>query len=222
MAARRDAEITLSLLFSYLSVCTFPALRYLPLMHRWSLFIFRARWALLLLWMALVAGAVGLLPDLQFHFNLGRMLRGDDARVSEIKQFYKTFPPSDGHMMVSASSPDVLTINNLRAAERWAAKLRALPEVKDVISPRLLLNLKLDGFTLDEWASLGGTGEEPLEFGDGPGMEGFRGNLVSKDGKSVALYLIRERKTSGRQLHAAVKAVAPDLWQGSVVRVVGT
>ncbi len=191
-------------------------------MQQWSSFIFRARWVLLLLWIVLVAGAVGLLPDLQFRFNLGRMLRGDDARVSEIKQFYSTFPPSDGHLMVSASSSGVLTINNLRAAERWAGKFRALPEVKEVISPRLLLNLKLDGFTLDEWARLGGTGEEPLEFGDGPGMNGFRGDLVSKDGKSVALYLIKERRTSNRKFHAAVKAVEPELWEGAVVRVVGT
>jgi predicted RND superfamily exporter protein len=186
-------------------------------MNHWSLFIVRSRWFFALLWIGLVFGAVGLLPDLNFRFNLGQMLRGDDDRVSEVRNFYRTFPPSDGHLMVSATSTRKLTINDLRGAELWAEQFRALPEVKEVISPRLLLDLKLDGFTLDEWAHLGGTGDEPLNFGSGPGMSTFRGHLVSRDGKSVALYLIKGKG----DFYGAVESVDTVPWKDAEIRLVG-
>ncbi len=169
----------------------------------------------------MILGSARLLPDLNFRFNLGQMLRGDDDQVQDVRQFYATFPPSDGHLMVTASSPKRVTINDLRGAERWAEQFRALPEVKEVISPRLLLDLKLDGFTLDEWARLGGTGDEPLELGDGPGMDSFRGQLVSHDGKSVALYLIREKGFSREQFHSAAESVDALPWEDAEIRVVG-
>ncbi len=186
-------------------------------MNRWPILLIRLRWIFALVWAGLVVGAVSLLPDLNFRFNLGQMLRGDDDQVKEVRQFYKTFPPSDGHLMVTASSSRKLTIDDLRSAERWAEQFRALPEVKEVISPRLLLNLKLDGFTLDEWARLGGTGQEPLEFGDGPGMTTFRGHLVSRNGKSIALYLIRDRGN----FYRAVESVNTVPWPDAEVRLVG-
>lgn len=170
----------------------------------------------------MVAGSTWLLPQLDFTFNLGRMLRGDEDRVAEIKQFYRTFPPSDGHVMISASADQILTINDLRAAEQWAEKFRALPEVREVISTEQLLNLKLDGFTLDEWARLGGTGNESLVFGNGPGMETFKGNLISRDLRSVAIYLIKAKGIPNRQLHRAVESITDIPWEGAVVRVVGT
>ncbi|MCB1064661.1 MAG: MMPL family transporter [Verrucomicrobiae bacterium] len=186
-------------------------------MDRWPQFVIRFRWIFAIIWVGLVVGAIGLVPDLNFRFNLGQMLRGDQDRVNDVRSFYKTFPPSDGHLMVTATSPKRLTINDLRGAERWAEQFRALPEVKEVISPRLLLDLELDGFTLDEWARLGGTGDEPLEFGDGPGMATFRGHLVSHDGKSVALYLIRGKGNIDR----AVESVKTLPWSGAEVRIVG-
>lgn len=188
-------------------------------MSSWPHLLIRMRWGLALLWLGLLFGSAGLLPRLDFKFNLGQMLRGDEARVTEVRGFYKTFPPSDGHLMVTATSPERLTIENLRAAERWADEFRALPEVKDVISPRLLLGMELDGFTLDEWARLGGTGDEPLEFGDGPGMASFRGHLVSHDGRSVALYLIRGSNQGS--FHRAVESVKTLPWAGAEIRVVG-
>jgi predicted RND superfamily exporter protein len=189
---------------------------------RWPVFIVRARWAFGLLWFALVVGAGVLLPRLEFKFNLAQMLRGNDAQVKEIKQFYNTFPPSDGHLMVSASADRLITVNDLRAAERWAEQFRALPEVAEVLSPRLLLDLKLDGFTLDEWARLGGTGDEPLVLGDGPGMATFKGQILSRDGRSVALYLIKAKGVRTRDLHRAAESVAVAPWEGAVVRLVGT
>lgn len=188
-------------------------------MHRWPHFLIRTRWVFAFLWLVLVIGAVRLLPDLDFRFSLGQMLRGDDDQVSEVRRFYQTFPPSDGHLMITASSAEKLTINDLREAELWAEQFRDLPQVKEVISPRLLLDLKLDGFTLDEWARLGGTGNETLDFGDGPGMATFRGHLVSHDGKSVALYLIRK---GGRgEFHRAVKSIDTLPWPDAEIRVVG-
>jgi len=189
-------------------------------MNRWPSFLVRTRWLFAILWIGLTVGAVNLLPDLNFSFNLGRMLRGNDDQVKEVRQFYRTFPPSDGHLMIAASSPEKLTINDLRGAERWAEEFRALPQVKEVISPRLLLDLELDGFTLDEWAQLGGTGDEPLEFGDGPGMATFRGQLISHDGKSVALYLIKGSGTG--EFHRAVESVEALPWKDAEIRVVGT
>ena len=190
-------------------------------MNRWPDHLIRIRWILALLWLGMVAGAVNLLPDLNFQFNLAQMLRGDDARIAEVRQFYETFPPADGHLMISATSPTPLTVNQLRAAERWAEEYRALPEVKEVLSPRLLLDLELDGFTLDEWASLGGTGEEILEFGDGPGMSTLRGHLISHDGKSVAIYLIRAKGVRAAKFHDAVETVQAVPWEGAEVRLVG-
>ncbi|MEM7600241.1 MAG: MMPL family transporter [Verrucomicrobiota bacterium] len=179
----------------------------------------RGRWYLAVLWVLMVVGAVCLLPKLDFRFNLGQMLRGDDDRIKEVRSFYKTFPPSDGHLMVAATSQEQLTIDHLRAAERWAQQFRKLPEVKDVISPRLLLDLELDGFTLDEWARLGGTGDEPLEFGNGPGMASFRGHLISNDQKSVALYLIKNG--GSRAFHRAVESMDALPWPDAEIRVVG-
>ncbi|MDF1859148.1 MAG: MMPL family transporter [Verrucomicrobiales bacterium] len=190
-------------------------------MLHWILIILRARWLLAFLWVALAAGSVWLLPDLNFRFNLAKMLRGNDAQVSEIEQFYARFPPSDGHAMVTATSPDTLTINKLRSAEQWAENFRALPEVKRVISPGPLLNLNLDGLTLDQKAQINESGDEPLVFNDTPRMTAFRGTLVSRDVKSVALYLIRENGISTRQFHAAVESVDAPPWENAVIRVVG-
>ncbi len=189
-------------------------------MNFWPRFFIRARWLLALLWLGMVFGAVRIVPDLNFRFSLGQMLRGDEERVNDVKRFYETFPPSDGHLMITATSREKLTIDDLRGAERWAEQFRALPEVKEVISPRLLLDLELDGFTLDEWARLGGTGNEPLKFGDGPGMATFRGHLISHDGKSVALYLIKNGKN--RSFHAAVESVDRLPWKDAEIRLVGT
>ncbi len=188
----------------------------------WIPFLVRGRWIFALLWIAMMAGALVLLPRLQFTFNLGQMLRGDEARVADVREFYSVFPPSDGHVMLSASADRVLTVDDLRAAEKWADQVRALPEVKEVISPRLLLELKLDGFTLDEWARLGGSGDEPLTLGDGPGMETFKGQLVSRDLKSVALYVIKKPRVSRSALFAAVEKVMTPPWPGARMRVVGT
>lgn len=174
------------------------------------------------MWLAAVTGAVWLLPQLEFRFNLGEMLRGNEARVADMREFYATFPPADGHVMLSASADRVLTVNDLRAAEQWAEELRALPEVRTVLSPKLLLELRLDGFTLDEWARLGGTGDEPLVLGDGPGMETFKGNLISRDMKSVALYVIKQKGIGSGALHRAVERVLTPPWPGAEVRVVGT
>lgn len=187
----------------------------------WTSIVTRGRWAFALLWGLVVVLGVIMLPRVDFSFNLGRMLRGDDARVAEIRRFYQTFPASDGHVMVSATSDETLTIDQLRAAARWADEFRSLPEVREVLSTELLLDLKLDGFTLDEWARLGGTGREPIALGDGPGMETFKGNLISRDLKSVALYIIKAPKTSNFRLHRAVESVSSSPWEGAVIRVVG-
>jgi len=186
-----------------------------------SLFV-SGRWFFALIWVAAVAAALWLMPRLEFRFNLGEMLRGNDEQVASVKEFYSIFPPADGHIMVSATADRVLTVNDLRATEKWAEQLRALPEVRTVLSPQLLLDLKLDGFTLDEWARLGGTGDEPLALGDGPGMETFKGNLISRDMKSVALYVIKKKGVKERALNAAVEKTLTPPWPGAKVRVVGT
>jgi len=169
----------------------------------------------------MVGASVWLAPRLEFSFNLGHMLRGNEEQVAEVRRFYRTFPPADGHVMVSATAGETLTIDHLRAAERWAQGFRELPEVEEVISPELLLDLELDGFTLDEWARLGGAGDEPLELGDGPGMATFRGNLLSRDLRSVALYLIRSDGTRDHELHRAVEETLAPPWEGAETRVVG-
>ncbi len=192
------------------------------MLERWISLLIRGRWFLACLWITAMIAALGLIPRLVFTFNLGQMLRGDDERVADVRAFYSAFPPSDGHIMLSATADRVLTVNDLRAAERWAKRLRDLPEVKEVLSPKLLLNLKLDGFTIDEWARLGGTGDEALVLGDGPGMSTFKGQLVSHDMKSVALYVIKAPRTRKSALHDAVETHLTPPWPGAIVRIVGT
>ena len=191
------------------------------MLDRWTDILIRGRWFFALLWATVVVAGAWQLPRMDFSFSLGRMLRGDDDRVAEIRKFYRTFPPSDGHVMISATSDDTLTVDQLRAAVRWAESFRELPQVKQVLSPELLLDLKMDGFTLDEWARLGGTGREPIELGDGSGMETFKGNIVSRDLKSVALYIIKENRVPRSRLHRAVEANLKPPWEGAEVRVVG-
>tara|TARA_R110002096_G_scaffold67365_5_gene163482 strand:- start:580 stop:2781 length:2202 start_codon:yes stop_codon:yes gene_type:complete len=191
------------------------------MLDQWISLLTRWRSIFAIAWFVLMVCALWMLPKLDFSFNLGQMLRGDDDRVMDVREFYSTFPPADGHVMLSASADRVLTVNDLRATELWAERLRALPEVKAVISPRLLLDLKLDGFTLDEWARLGGTGNEPLSLGDGPGMETFKGNLVSRDLQSVALYVIKAGGVRQRALHEAVENSMTPPWPGAEMRVVG-
>ncbi len=192
------------------------------MLNAWITILIRGKWLLALLWIVLLVSGIRLLPELDFGFNIGRMLRGNDEQVSEIREFYKTFPPGDGHVMITASADHTLTINDLRAAADWAEHFRKMPEVKAVLSARTLLDLKLDGFTLDEWARLGGTGEEAIELGDGAGMETFKGNFVSRDLKSVALYIIKQGGVGTRQLHRAVEADLSEPWPDATVRVVGT
>ncbi len=192
------------------------------MLSRWCSFLISCRWILVVVWIAILVGAVWLIPRLDFSFSFGRLLRGDGERVQDIREFYRTFPPSDGHVMISASSGATLTIDDLRSAEAWAEKYRSLPEVSEVISTKQLLNLKLDGYTLDEWARLGGTGKEAIALGDGPGMETFKGNLISRDLKSVAIYLIKSKGTSSWKLHRAVDSVTDLPWENAAVRTVGT
>lgn len=192
------------------------------MLDRWISFLIRGRWFLAVIWLAAVVAALSLLPGLRFKFNLGQMLRGDEERVADVRAFYSAFPPSDGHLMMTATADRVLTIDDLRAVEKWADQVRALPEVKEVISPKLLLNLKLDGFTLDEWARLGGTGKEPISMGDGPGMETFKGQLVSRDLRSAALYVIKKKRVGIRALCEAVETMRQPPWPGAEVRIVGT
>ena len=192
------------------------------MLERWITLLVRGRWLFAVVWIALMACALALLPRLQFKFNLGHMLRGDEARVAEVREFYSTFPAADGHVMLSATADRTLTVNDLRATERWADKLRALPQVKSVISPRLLLDLKLDGFTLDEWARLGGSGDEPLSLGDGLGMETFKGQVISRDLKSVALYVIKKKGVRSTELYQAVEKTLIPPWPGAEMRIVGT
>lgn len=191
-------------------------------LDHWISLLIRGRWIFATFLITAMAGSLWLMPQLNFSFNLGRMLRGADDRVADVRNFHSTFPPSDGHIMMTASADRVVTVNDLRATERWAEQLRALPEVKAVISPKLLLDLKLDGFTLDEWARLGGTGDDPLALGDGPGMETFKGNLVSRGLKSVALYLVKGKGISGGALHRTVEKTMPPPWPEAKMRSVGT
>lgn len=191
------------------------------MLKHWISFLIYGRWFFAALGLTAVLSSLWLLPQLEFSFNLGQMLRGDEAKVADVKEFYSTFPQADGHVMLSATADRMLTVNDLRAAEKWAEQVRALPEVKTVLSPKLLLDLNLDGFTLDEWAQLGGTGDEPLSLGDGPGMETFKGNLISRDLKSVALYVIKKKGVSNRALNAAVEKTLIAPWPGAEMRIVG-
>jgi len=184
----------------------------------------RGRWIFLWIWALLIAGSLYTVPRLEFGFRLGHMLRGDDARIEEVRQFYRTFPQADGHLMIAASAGRPLSVNDLHAMEALAEELRGLPEVSEVISPRLLLDVKLDGFTLAEWARLADAGHEPLRLGDGPGMESFRGQLVSRDLRSAALYLIKERGVRTRDLNRAAERhleTTPPPWEGAKLRLVG-
>ena len=149
------------------------------------------------------------------------MLRGDDETIKEVETFYRTFPPSDGHLIVAATSPTTLTVDQLRQASQWAKTIEELPEVQRVISVKQMLDLKMDGFTLDEWARLGGTGAEPIDLGDGAGMETFKGTLVSRDLKSVAVYLIKAKGVRQSELQRAVVDSLAEPWDGAEVRVVG-
>ncbi|MEM7143740.1 MAG: MMPL family transporter [Verrucomicrobiota bacterium] len=191
------------------------------MLNRWTTILIRGRWAFALLWAAMIVIGALKLPDLEFSFNLGRMLRGDDARLAEVRDFYSTFPPSDGHVMVTATADETLTIDQLRAAARWADSIQELPQVNEVLSPDLLLNLKLDGFTLDEWARLGGDGSENIKLGDGPGMATFKGNIVSRDLKSVALYIIKKGGVPRHRLHNALESNLDPPWPGAEIRIVG-
>jgi hypothetical protein len=53
-------------------------------------------------------------------------------------------------------------------------------------------------------------------------METFKGNLVSRDLKSVALYLIKDKGISRRALHDAVEKAMNPPWPDAKMRIVGT
>ena len=199
----------------------FSTLSNLRISERWISVLLPSRWFLLLIWIGLLIASCALLPKLDFRFNIGQMLRGDDATMEEVKTFYRMFPPSDGHLMVTATSKATLTIDQLRQTAAWARTIEDLPEVKTVISASQLLNLEMDGFTLDQWAQLGGTGQETIALGDGKGMETFKGNLVSRDLKSVALYLIKENGIRQSALQEAVEENVAPPWEDAEMRIVG-
>lgn len=190
---------------------------------RWAEWVCRFRWGGLIAWVLLFGAGIYYASDLPFRFNLGHMLRGNDEKVQEVRDFYKLFPPSDGHIAVSASSDSVLTMDHLRAAAEWADQFAALPEVGRVIGPRDVLDLKLDGFTLDEWARLGGKGSDELLMGDGPGMETIKGSVISRDSRSVAVYLLKAKGVRSGKFHSAVEKLARQSapWDAAEVRLAG-
>lgn len=198
-----------------------PFIRRQSPLELWVTVLLRGRWLFAILWIALLWGALALIPKLDFKFSLGQMLRGDDEKIKEVETFYRTFPPSDGHLIVAATSQTTLTVDQLRQASQWAKTIEELPEVQRVISVKQMLDLKMDGFTLDEWARLGGTGAEPIDLGDGAGMETFKGTLVSRDLKSVAVYLIKAKGVRQSELQRAVVDSLAEPWDGAEVRVVG-
>ncbi len=157
-------------------------------------FLVRWRVLFLALWILVTAATASLLPGLRFEFSLHPLLKGNDEQVSSVREFYETFPPAEGNAVIAATFEDVITVAQLRRAAAWAAELEDLPEVMEVYSPAMLLELNVQGFTLDEWARLGGTGGEPIELGNGPGMNTIRGRYLSHDLHSLALHVRRAKR----------------------------
>ena len=182
-------------------------------------FLVRWRAAFVGLWLILIGVGASLLPGLKFQFALHPLLKGDSEQVKAVREFYESFPPAEGRAVVAVTWPEVITVNQLRQAAEWAKELEALPEVKKVYSPASILDLEFQGFTIDEWARLGGTGDEPVELGDSPGMGTVRGRFISKDLKSVAFHVQKERG-SNRKFFEALDGTASQ-WD-QTARVLGT
>ena len=110
----------------------------------------------LILWILCIASAASLLPALKFEFSLRPLLLGDGSKIETVREFYRTFPPAEGHAVVTVSWEDAVTVNQLRQAAEWVKQLEALPQVKEVYSPASILDMQFQGFSVDEWARLGG------------------------------------------------------------------
>ncbi|MEM9018291.1 MAG: MMPL family transporter, partial [Verrucomicrobiota bacterium] len=191
-------------------------------LRNWAALCHRARFFAVGLWVLITVASGYLAQDLDFRFSLGHMLRGEADRIEEVRDFYRTFPPEDGHAMVTASASEVLTIRHLEEAAAWADALEELPEVAQVVSVREMLDVRFEGFSLREWAILGGVADRPLEIGDGDGMGMFRGNLISQDLQSVAFYLIREKGVRSGAFYNALDDLESGPWENANLRVVGT
>jgi len=191
-----------------------------PLLTLLVQFLYRGRYVLLLAWIVGLAFCVSKLSDLRFEFSLQPLLQGDSEQVAAVREHMRTFPPAEGHAIISASWNSPVTINQLRQSAEWVRKLEALPEVKRVYSSASLLDLKLQGFTLDEWARLGGNGSEPVAIGDSPGMNTIRGRFISRDLRSLAFHVQKSRGTSYTKLLNALDAETQN-WDHPV-RILGT
>jgi len=163
------------------------------------------RFAVMALWGVAVAASVLLLPRLEIRFSLHPLLKGDREQVRAVREFYRTFPPAEGHAIVALSWDRRITVNDLRRADASAERLEALEEVRDVLSPASLLELEFQGFSLDEWARLGGDGTEPVELGEAPGMSLFRGRFLSRDLQSLAFHVRKARGVATSDFLEAVE-----------------
>ncbi|NOX98720.1 MAG: MMPL family transporter, partial [Verrucomicrobia bacterium] len=161
-----------------------------------------------------------LIPNLRFEFFLSPILEGDHEKMEQVREFYQAFPPAEGHAVIAVSSSEAISIEDLRQASRWADQLEALPEVKKVYSPGTLLEMKFQGFNLDEWARLSGSDDVTLEIGDGPGMSTIRGRLLSHDMQSIALHVEKQKGVRLRDFIGAIRDESAN-WQ-KPVRVLGT
>jgi len=185
-----------------------------------SQLVVRGRYLLLLLWLGAVGWTLWELPKLEFSFSLHPLLEGSGEEVDAVKEFYRAFPPAEGHAVVTVTWDSAVTVDRLRQAAAWGRELKALPEVHDVLSPGSLLDLKLQDFTLDEWARLGGSGAEPLEMGDAPGMSTIRGRFISRDLKSLAFHVQKKRGFRQAQFFEALEGTVAK-WNPPA-RVLGT
>lgn len=190
------------------------------LLDRAVRFLVKGRFAILLLWIIGLTICALQLPKLRFEFSLQPLLEGDAAEVEAVRQHMRTFPPAEGHAIISASWDSTITIDQLREAGNWVKRLEKLPEVQRVYSATSILDLRIQGFTLDEWAELGGDGSEPISMGNSPGMGTIRGRFISRDLESLAFHVQKSRGTSySRLLDALDKETAT--WN-QPVRILGT
>lgn len=151
------------------------------------------RYVVIALLLLCIAAFVHFLPKLTYRIELHSLLKSDsDQTVQDIKDFYKTFPPAQGDVVITVSFDNPITIADLRLSETWAQDLTEMPGVKRVVSSfDKIMNLDFYGFTLNEWVDLAGTENEPVTLGNGKGIDVVHGNFISKDMKSLAFYIQR-------------------------------
>lgn len=185
-----------------------------------------ARWPIVCGFLALVAAAASVLPDLQLDLGISRVLEPSRAELEHVQEFYDDTPPRSVDVVLVVTFEEMIERPQLERLEAIAAGLDAHPRIRTVTSlasirvmdgPSLLALPRRFPETIGDRTVYDAAWSHPL----------LRRTLISEDGRSTVIRVVEDRAEPGRgdrsDFVTVLEDVATDLaGDDATVRLLGT